>query len=377
MVGLSRLLEQGQYWDTCSYLFYLAVGILFSVLIRSSINLKTRRGSITAVNAFEIGAFLLVFAVLAFRSENVGVDTASYFNMYHEASFGSIDLLRGLTFNATTEPLYVVLESVVKIFSDDFRVFLIFEAAVISACLIVFVRHFFDERTSCIPLILVTNYILFAMMLTRSALATSIIMIALVLSDNKRNGVSLILAVSACYIHYSMAIMLPFFILRPFVNRVLTREKFVQFVLVVIAAVVFSILVLIFSDRILASTKYFYKETSAISIVSYWYIVLIALAIIVLHKKSNFWSGTYGSVVLFVMYEVITLPGLMLAGVYRTERYFMLARMAVWGKLPQLIQSGHVAVLFKLALLVGCIFYTYVYACNTSEYVGFAFSWMW
>lgn len=376
MTGLSRLFEQGQYWDTFSYLFYLAVGILFSALIHCSINFRMRKGISSGINIFEIAAFLLVFSVLAFRSEDVGVDTRSYSEMFSAASFESIDLIEGLSFNSTIEPLFVCFESLVKLFSEDFRALLVAEAAVISSCLMVFVRHFFDEKTSCIPLVLVSNYILFAMALTRSALATSIIMIALVQSDIKKNRLSVVFAILACYIHYSMIVILPFFILRPFVNRILAREKFVQFAFVGIAAALFTILIFLFSDRILASTKYFYKETNEISVVSYWYVALIALAIIALHKRSDWRNDAYGTVLLFVMYEIITLPGLMLAGVYRVERYYMLARMAVWGKLPNLIRSGHAVLLFKLALLAGCIFYTYVYSCNTSEYVGFAFAWM-
>lgn len=381
MASIEQLIEPGIYWDAKSYLFYLSIGVIFALLARCSVLSKAKSNGSFKINIFDIGMFLLIFCVIAFRSEYVGVDTQSYIRMFNGASLESFDIIQGLTFNASIEPLYVLYECVLKFISDDYRILFFADAAIVAGSLVIYVGSFFDDQSSCIPLILVSNYLLFSLALTRSAIASSFVLIALVFAKNNRCILSIVFSVIACYIHYTFVIILPFFIFIKILEVVYNKGKRSQIIFFCLLTLICTVCITTFFGQIVANTKYFYKETNSISITSYWYIFLLLFAIAIFHnhvyeKISKAIDTRYAIPLIFILYEIAILPGLMYTGVYRTERYFMIGRISVWANLVKAIQSKHVITLFKLMLIAGCIFYTYVYACNTSLEAGFEFRWM-
>ena len=89
---------------------------------------------------FFILFFVTAFILVAFRSENVGNDTASYVAFFNVA--GYYDSLQELLNNTRFEPGYVLLNYFVSRMTDDYTIFFLIYSLVNLGCTIYFFRKY-------------------------------------------------------------------------------------------------------------------------------------------------------------------------------------------------------------------------------------------
>lgn len=381
MVILSQIFETGAYWDTYSFILYVSIGIVYALLVNASVKPLQMNKSPAPNPLFALLAFLWFSFFLAFRDASVGSDSYAYVNMFLMSTNVDIDWQNALVFKTYTEPLYLLLESAVRSFTDSYTVFFTVKASIISGSLTYFFLTFFDRRQSCLPIMLAAIYFEFAAAIARSALGMSLFLIALCLVKKEKKVTPIMFAALACYFHNSLVVMMPLFVVlsvRHFALR-LTKRQLCAAILLLAVLINVSIAPL---SGIVQESKYgIYYGSTTITLFSVWNVLILAFALIANWRKVSKACDENSSdtvAVLAFLYEVICLPLVIGFGLWRMTTYFLPIRCVVWGIILRewrehsLSSSEYVVVaLFMfLAFLAACLFYL----GRESAYFGFVYS---
>lgn len=373
---INSIFEFGSHWSTQSYLVYLLIGIVYAACLyfAKQVNNLNKKCS---TNFMHVIAILWLTFFIGFRDTSVGADTKAYVNMFLQATSLDIDWAAAVTFRTQIEPFYQFFEYVIRHFTDNITVFFLIYALIVSTSLTLFFKEFGRGEVSVVPIIAISNYIVFSMSIMRSSLAMCLVMAALIAARKKKRVLPVVLSVLAVYTHNTMIVFLPLFVLLSVFKKInnFSAKPLIALTIIGIAAINISGNYIL---GIIADTKYsIYEGVNTINIMSIWNVIL--LTVFLMFSIKNIIKIKECQIILVAFfYELALSPLLMATGFWRLTDYLIPVRLIIWGILLQNIsnnlQSESAKVLLKMIAMVGFILDTLFYLGRSSLYNGFEYS---
>lgn len=340
---LKRGIKMVHYWDWNSFFLYLLVGIhliFWSVCLRNnqkSNNLRIK----SKVMLCQLCFLIFPFLVAAFRlitPEGIGgSDIIAYQQIFEDSNQLNISLIRVLLLKET-EPLYKVLNFVVRKYTDNFRYLLIIHHAIILYCMMKFIQKFFNKYCYSGILILTVIPFVYSFSAMRSSLAVFISLLAFTYY-NKNRKIAFLLVVISVLFHFTALILIPFFVLDWFFNIKMKQRKTWLLILTSIASVV-AYIALNIGKSFLATTKYRPYLLQSMSIRGQLIIILLFVLCIIFYKDMAY-TKENRLLLNLIFYNVMILPFVLLAGAYRLNEFFVFPRIFMWGILTVTIKRKY------------------------------------
>lgn len=309
----------GVNWSLYSFLFYVAVGLLVSLFCKKAINKKRSK-----INIWFVLAFFVLFCVEAFRSINVGTDTAKYVEVFQDAYLYGEKLF----FISSFEPLFNVYLYLVSRVSNDYLVLFSFNALIKQTAFLIFVKKYWRKGDSFIflPLFVINfEYDLSAM---RSGLAGAFVLISFVLLDSKKYIWSIIVGIAAMLIHYTAVFSLIIVLFRMFMlwrnDKIKVRRLTA---LIIVVGVILNMSIVFLRRFVEEETKYSgYVRDEGFAWLGYWYLFIAGIISITMMLKAYKKFRNYNSNDIANILVLAGLPIYVVLNAYRIPRYFLMCR---------------------------------------------------
>lgn len=155
--------------------------------------------------------FLFLLFIFSFRSSNVTGDTPSYVSNFIDIDPNSFSLNLFLTSN---EPLFYVLNYVVRSFTSNYSIFLLFCSLplIIGICLLFY--NCSDDSFVSIVLFTALGILTFCMAGLRQSIAIGFCLIAYIFAEKRKFIPYIILILIGCLFHNSCIFFLPVYFLK-------------------------------------------------------------------------------------------------------------------------------------------------------------------
>lgn len=382
---LSALVDIGPNWDLKSYLIYVIIGIIYAILFRQALYFRCI-GLLAEHRLLLVAATCWIFIFLGFRSVDVGSDTRTYISWFQSATSLNINWFRALTLQSSIEPVYQIFQFMLRQLGDDALIFTCGEAAFISISLAVFFNRFLSSTEMTLPLVLVSVYFEFSAAIARSAVGMCFILIGFVLSSKGRHLSAIIMSILGMYTHNTLAIFLPMFVMLSACDKLTLMNSKRLIILVALLAVFVNFISTIIYNNIVLQTRYSYYEKfgTSISLLSSWNILLLTIvfASMLSRMKDGLKTFDYSHriVMLAFIFEIITLPFVLVSGFWRLALYFLPIRCVVWGLVIRDIFSiytnHHARFFIEYSLFIAFQFYVLFYLSRESYFMGFNYSFL-
>ena len=387
-----QLFEFGQYWDTGTFILFLSVGIVISLLAKrgavyssgKSITFGEEKNNerwVIRVNYYYIFIFIILAFLYGFRSRYVGADTNGYVERFLQAEGFSFSLKID-TILYSREPLYELVNYLIRLLTDSYTVYFLVLGCFISFSYTVYIAKFWKKEGSFIFIVAMIVEYQYGFNVLRSAVATGFILLSLCsLKDEKYIKAGFIAVLGTLY-HYSAIVQVPLVILAYAVKRKDTIKKRTLILLIgaIIGLLVGTLPLL--SNIFTHSRFHSYIESSdSGNLLGRWYIILtIFYAIYLLiyeHKYENLENSKYITIIT-CLYNLVLMVMNSLLGAYRLTNFYGITRLCLWDSFPlHYKQARNNRLLIILGLFIVCIIYILFRMSRYSAIRGFRYEFVW
>lgn len=265
---------------------------------------------------FYIISFLILTYLLGNRVIDIsygGKDTKGYILQF-------LNTTQNSTFN-DSEPLYKIYIHTIRIFTDNWRLFMIISISILVSCFLYFIYSFYEERFVYTLFLIWPIFLYYSCSVLRNGLAIALSQVSIVLLSKRKYVFALLLSTAAVFFHYSAISVIVFEVFLFFV-AVLNKLKVKIYNIILISMFILIISIPIIT-RIFESTRYVFLarnvNSSILGYLPYYMIGILAL------KNHQLVIEKYGSTVcLYAVYFLCLIyPMCQIFGIYRIPYYFI------------------------------------------------------
>lgn len=380
---MGMIFDFGPYWDTGTFVLFLAIGISVVSLCRAGARVNAKRNiklkkeqTYNPINIYYVLAFFILWFFYTFKSEYVGTDTSTYLQYFRNAAQLKIDIQRIYTFNQI-EPLYILFTKLIRQVTENYTVYFAAIGGIIAFGYIKFIRSFWNSKSDYIFLIPFIVSYQNSMSGVRNAIGISFILMSLCALKNNKYIKAIVLTIIGTLFHYTISInlfVIMYYLL--FVNR--NRINKSKVVLLSTAIVALTIAFMSNLKTFLAGTKYgYYFEIGGGTVIGNWYVIFgILLAVYALFKYTP--KQSKDSVNIFVtLSNLMVLLIVLKTGAYRLPYYYAFSRMNVWSYVTEKLnerQHGIDKLILKTFAFIFVVFYLLFRMSRGSSNPGFEYN---
>ncbi|MGM9900017.1 MAG: EpsG family protein [Bacilli bacterium] len=342
------------YWDVSSLIIYLLAGCIFAYLMSNGTKLadktkisinKSQR--VTCDNRrwnlfFFIAFLIFVFLAVGRKVDEYcgGADAIVYVNDFVKGDF---------TRYSKTDILFGLFSSFIRFFTNNYRIyfFIIYSIIVFSYCYVI--KTFCPNYCSFIPLICSIFPFIRSFNTMRSSLAIAVFAIGLCFLKKKKKRyifLSIILAITSCFIHRMLILHLPsilfYYVYKKIGYKINKGKQVIVSILMIVITVAVSIFLRnyiikfgIFDNDSTADSSYVQASlgTSIISSYPMYFAHMCLLVVIWFLDNKVRRDDNYLMVKAFCLYDIIIIIPSVVLGIWRANEVLYIFRLIMWGYL--------------------------------------------
>ena len=333
--------------DIFTIVIYVLVALSISFFTRKAVNAGGISSQYTDIDlvcskiywniAVVSISMLTLFATFRLVGVDIGGrDTLGYIKDFLQATSGLSE--KGTFFS---ERLFYEYLHVIRIFTDNYRVFFLISYLFISWSYMMYIKKYSRLEYSTIPYLLLVFLFIKGFSSVRTSLAVALITIGLVYID-KRRIFSFCLMVASVFVHRMsilfILVFLFYYLFKKYLCRI-TRIKLVIYLGIFIAASVVvssKLRSIIMAFDWMSSTDLWYVSYKGISLLDKWpmwfaHALLLVCYLIVARKETETDKEHIAPVKIIFLFDLIILPMALTLGIYRANEFFFINRMVLWG----------------------------------------------
>lgn len=280
---------------------------------------------------------LTLFATFRLVGVDIGGrDTLSYIKDFLQATSGLSE--KGTFFS---ERLFYEYLHVIRIFTDNYRVFFLISYLFISWSYMMYIKKYSRLEYSTIPYLLLVFLFIKGFSSVRTSLAVALITIGLVYID-KRRIFSICLMVASVFVHRMSILFILVFLFYYLFKKYLCRIPRIKLVIYLGIFIAASVVVssklrsIIMAFDWMSSTDLWYVSYKGISLLEKWpmwfaHALLLVCYLIVARKETETDKEHIAPVKIIFLFDLIILPMALTLGIYRANEFFFINRMVLWG----------------------------------------------
>ena len=280
---------------------------------------------------------LTLFATFRLVGVDIGGrDTLSYIKDFLQATSGLSE--KGTFFS---ERLFYEYLHVIRIFTDNYRVFFLISYLFISWSYMMYIKKYSRLEYSTIPYLLLVFLFIKGFSSVRTSLAVALITIGLVYID-KRRIFSICLMVASVFVHRMSILFILVFLFYYLFKKYLCRIPRIKLVIYLGIFIAASVVVssklrsIIMAFDWMSSTDLWYVSYKGISLLEKWpmwfaHALLLVCYLIVARKETETDKEHIAPVKIIFLFDIIILPMALTLGIYRANEFFFINRMVLWG----------------------------------------------
>lgn len=362
------------YFDVWTCLFYTIIGILCSMLISGFMRSTDRMNPMqlktyarrSKNRTYLLFAILLILAVFRRVSPVLGgTDVPNYINNFLTIQEGGIDRKA----NAELEPGFQLITRLIRLFTDNFKVYFMFMYGIIVYGYIRFIKDKCPKGVCYFPFILLMYPYLKSFNTMRTSVAIAFFLLGICYLD-KSKWKSLLLITSSLLFHrVSMLFVLvwPFYMV---VEKLLTKMSRWIFVVVTIVgiAVVYVISLKLQQYAILfqvveGTDAYYIQATLGQNYFMRYPMFfgqMILFILLVVNYNSIKWEGQTKLLKTVFIYDLWMVPAGLVFGMWRSIEYLYLVRLSLWALIISTMTKHKfkkIAVPIKIAFAIVFVFW--------------------
>jgi len=199
-------LKNAPYWDIKSLVVYLLMGLVGAGCIwwahsRYNRSIRIYRYKVRApyILLFFVWEIMATFRLVALHIG--GADSLEYIKFFETRNSGEFHF-----YQDTTEPLFQLITKLIRFVTSDYHVYFFVLYAFMIIVYMVFFENFYVYRMSIIPQILLFFHFLRGLSSLRTNLATSFLLLSIVLYKKDKKWMALIVSGASVFIHRSLLI---------------------------------------------------------------------------------------------------------------------------------------------------------------------------
>lgn len=315
------------YFELNTLLLYIAIGLCIVFFVRTNIN-SNKKG----YSFYILFILLLIFTV----SRKVGINLGGMDSISYENIFINRDFTRLIENN---EFLFVYFTDIIRSFTENPIIYRLFCYALIIFSYIYFIKEFCPRSASPIPYFLVMYPLLMSFNTMRNSMAVAMILIGLVLVNNRKDIWGILFVISSIFFHRMSIIYTPVIIFYYLFRKVdlFKSKKFLALALAIatfVSSVVGStlqgyVLSAGFLDR---NDLYYFTMNSDSSFTSAlaFFIPLLLISIFMVMNTDKQLFEKHKALYLFVLFDIIIYPCTFIFGMWRANEYLYIPRLTLW-----------------------------------------------
>lgn len=311
-----------------------------------------------------IGVYM--FALVAFRATEVGVDTSSYQWTLDRQNIAS--LKGALSFDFYSESGYKLIQYFALKSGFGIRGIIVLEACVFLLPILHFIYKYSENPFLSLFYFITLDYYFFSMSGIRQSMAIGICLIAFELAQNKKTLLFVVLVLVATSIHSTAIIFLPIVFLR----RLLIKKEYI-YIFIAIGAVVF------FFKRPLSVfirqySRNYYADMNTGG--SGMYIYLLLAALMVLLSSDKMWNEKVGqnAIAYMVIIAVILYPVLQFnPSLFRLHYYYSIASIVYIPNGLRKIPDARIRLIGSIFFFAVAAYYFLEYTCKNMAVIPYSF----
>ena len=261
--------------------------------------------------------------------------------MNYESIF--LDSLKEDSRFATLEFIFEYYNRFLRLLTSSTIVYRLVSYSIIACSYFVFIKNVCPRKASSIPYILLVFPFILSFNTMRSSLAASIILFGLVSLKNKRIIISILLFISAVFIHRMSIIFLPYFCFYFFYTTFHIYDNKKRLLLITVLLIIAITLcatalrnyIVNFLPSISSTDSYYITSNIGQSVFSYisYLLPLLLLMVFWFIVSDNIFNKQNAFLLSIVLYDVIISPASFIFGMWRTNEYLYIARLTLWAVL--------------------------------------------
>jgi len=345
---MKSIIEFGPYWSWDTYIFYLVIGLIVSMLCKKAgaygtgdlnydkkTELSFKKNDILTIKKEKLYyflAFFLLFLVSTIRTPSVGPDTPTYIMWFQNALSYDFNWSNIIGFQGG-EPLFRLFQYSIRLFTSSNTIYFAISAIPVSWSYICFIKKFVPQKANYTVLVLLIILFQYNLSAARSALGVAFLLFSLCALKDNKNIKSLALAFVGGMFHYTVLSGFLFVLFYILFSKYVIKNKIYT---IFFALVAFSIAnsQVIFIKSYFMETKYSSYVQETLNWTGYWFFYILILAVLLNYRylvnvsKDRICISS-------VLYIAIVLPGIINIGASRVVTYFMLPRIVLWSLIAE------------------------------------------
>ncbi len=345
------------YWDLESLIIYLSMGAVGFFCLYAGrpyhgkrVQIKKRSIKIAHILMFVVWEIVATFRLIA---PNIGgADSIEYIEYFKTCNSSSYHF-----YQDTTEPLFQYITKFIRLFTADYHVYFFIIYAFIIVVYIAFFDEMYSKNMSVVPQTLVFFHFLRGFSSIRTNLASSFLLLSIILFKRDKKKSAYLIAIASVFIHRSV-IAYAFFLL---FYELYSKKRFQMWKMIVFI-LISSVLGRIGQSLIIRGAIPFLQgkflwyasrsvETSFFS--NFWKIafsqMLLGIVMFIMNKRimrdiesRNIKERTRLSIVrMACVYDIILIPVCYILNIWRGYEFFYVIRLLMWGECIGVIKKSN------------------------------------